>query len=152
MIAMENILIRYNTFKHGMTLNHLTTTQTYSSVRVIGNIMGKASTCESGSGLAYDRNVWVKGSPGCGEANFKTVAWDADDPLATYSEGSRAVQDRLHPVSNFHLGARAYAFENWIKEVTGDYALAKDIDGHTRTSGSRDAGADERRRPRKRSG
>jgi chitodextrinase len=54
-----NWLIRYNSIAHGFITDGLPGT-TYNNVRIVGNILGKASTCGSGQpGLTFDHNVFV---------------------------------------------------------------------------------------------
>jgi hypothetical protein len=141
-ITLSNILIRYNSFTHGMTLNSQSIVQGYSSVRVIGNILGTSTTCESGAGLTYDRNIYQTGDTTCGDANSASVVWSGVSPYTVYSEGAIVSST---PVANFVLALGVSSLYDFITEGTSDYTIATDITGIARPVGSgRTPGANEK--------
>ena len=124
--SYANWLIRFNSFAHGLSIDNSASNPTYANFRVVGNILGSYSYCES-RGEKFDFNVFVGGGA-CG-ANVIALG---SFPYSSYSS----------PI-DFHLtGGSAVDF---VKTIDDDAQLLSDIDGDGRPNGpGRDAGADER--------
>lgn len=85
-----------------------------------------------------DYNVYVAGSA-CGTNGVDIVSTPFVD-TAFGSSPTSSTEIDLHLSGS----AGSHGFEDDITPTSADYALTKDMDGATRTSGSRDPGADER--------
>ncbi len=133
-----NILVRYNSFYSAIIMGGY---GSYSNVRVIGNVAANGG-CEAG--VTFDRNAWTNSSS-CTDG---TVLSNQGNPWVARDSTEYAYPPSLGQVDteeiDYHLSGGTKSFENWITETGADYALGYDYDGSSRTSGSRDAGADER--------
>lgn len=128
----SNLLVRYNSFVTAVDL--IGNTDVGTNVRMVGNV-AYSYTCPTDV-ATKDYNSYVVGAA-CGGNGVDLVAppW-LDTDYGTSPTTTSQV--------NMHLGAGPFGFENAVTPTTADYALAKDMDGAVRTSGARDAGADER--------
>jgi hypothetical protein len=124
--GLSNWLIRFNSIETGLRIGDGATWQSYSNVRVVGNIWGGGQQCLAGvSGVSYDSNA-VVGST-CG-SNSVTLG-----SLPFVSTGSSI---------DFHLTGGAAV--DSVRSTTTDASIPTDVDGQSRPMGSgRDAGADE---------
>ncbi len=126
-------LIRFNSFQGGFWWNNGNdTTSTFSNVRVIGNngpgVTPTGSNCGGVTGLTYSYNAFSN-----------TTCSDASSVLWNGSFVSTAITS-----ADLHMATGANNADGLVTPITTDYALTTDIDATARTSGSRDAGSDER--------
>jgi chitodextrinase len=126
--SLGDWLIRFNSIETGLRIGDGSSGQTYSNVRVIGNIWGAGQQCLAGvSGLKYDFNAPVGST--CG-TNSQSL------PSLPYASTGTSI--------DFHLtGGNAV---DMVKTADDDAQLASDFDNKSRPQGAgRDAGADELR-------
>jgi hypothetical protein len=133
-----NILVRYNSMYSAIIMGGYASN---TNVRVIGNVATNGG-CEST--ITFDRNAWTDAST-CTDGS---VLSNQGDPWVQKNSTEYSYPPSLGQVDteeiDYHLSSGTKSFENWITETSSDYALTYDYDGDARTSGSRDAGADER--------
>jgi hypothetical protein len=131
----SNILYRYNSSVSAV--DWISNTDVGTNVRSVGNI---ANTHNCPSDVTGDYNVRSTAGAACGTngATYSGSAPFVDTDFGTSPTTSTAV--------NLHLAGSSgtYGFEDDVTPTSTDYALTIDMDGATRTSGSRDPGADER--------
>jgi hypothetical protein len=138
---MNNVLIRYNTF---CTQAVFSGADTYTNVRVIGNLFLETGTNCSATGMTFDYNAVVGGTCGTNSTNVASpvvnrgVTDNNCIPTSSSSTWCAALMDH-------HLtGSTVTGVDNAVTPTSSDYALTYDYDNVSRTSGSRDVGADER--------
>jgi hypothetical protein len=139
---MDNVLIRYNTFCSQVILN---TADTFTNTRLIGNLFLATGTDCTVSGITYDYNAVVGGTCGTNSTNVSAGlvvnSGNTDNNCIPAASSSSWCAELL----DHHLtGSTVTGVDNAITPTSSDYALTYDYDNGSRTSGSRDVGADER--------
>jgi hypothetical protein len=135
-------LIRYNTL---CTQAIFSGSDTYTNVRVIGNLFLATGTNCTNPGMTFDYNAVVGGTCGTNSTNVSAglvvnrgITDNNCIPTSSESSWCAALMDH-------HLtGSNVTGVDNAVTPTSSDYALTYDYDNASRTSGSRDVGADER--------
>ena len=132
---MTNVLIRYNTF---CTQAIFSAADTFTNVRVIGNLFLAPGTTCSVTGMTFDYNAVVGGTCGTNSTNVPS------SPVV--NRGVTEIDCIVcTPTLNYHVtGGNVTGLDNAVTPTSSDYAFTYDYDNGSRTPGSRDVGADER--------
>jgi hypothetical protein len=140
---LTNVLIRYNTFCSQAVFPEA---ETYTNVRVIGNLFLATGTDCSVTGMTFDYNAVVGGTCGTNSTNVSAglvVNRGVTDNNCVPNASS--LTDFCGENMDHHLtGSTVTGVDNAVTPTSSDYALTYDYDNGSRTSGSRDVGADER--------
>jgi hypothetical protein len=138
---MNNVLIRYNTL---CTQAIFSGADTYTNVRVIGNLFLETGTSCSASGMTFDYNAVVGGTCGTNSTNVGSSSLVVNRGV-TDNNCVPTSSSFCSELMDHHLtGSTVSGVDNAVTPTSSDYALTYDYDNGSRTSGSRDVGADER--------
>jgi hypothetical protein len=128
-LTMSDVTVGYNAFTKGFAINSTAYAQlSYSNVKVIGNVMGENTSCDSAAGLTWDYNVYA--DAGCGDTHGVTSqTYDASNPYATWDEGPVQVE-QWTPVAGPTPGSASYPWKSWVPSAVLN---ATDYNGASRS-------------------
>jgi hypothetical protein len=129
-----NVIVRYNDFLDtGSAITFSATTGTYSSVRVVGNVIGHA-TPNCPTGVTFDHNTSEVGTP-CSDANSTTIV---GNPFLTIDAGT-SEQDSTSLIDASLTRSPAVGT---VATLSGDTSLDHDYLGRSRTNGTHEGAYD----------